>query len=522
MLHQLLFVAAACIAGDSLDVQLSYPPTKDMPAFTGRVFVVVSKKPIGDRLFSQNWFGPEPSFAVDVKDWKPDVPHAFQPSEAFPQPWNRLPAGMYYVQAILDRDLGGRDALTSPGNLYSKAEKVTLESGKTISLSLRLDRTVPEKAFGETPSIKLFELDSKLLSDFHGKPTKMRAGVILPKSFAESPERKNPVVYEIPGFGGDVHYTFSVAARTLPPTNLAGTEAVYVVLDPSCRLGHHVFADSANNGPVGQALVEELIPALEAKYRGNGKRLLTGHSSGGWSSLWLQVAYPDVFAGVWSTAPDPVDFRDFQRIDLYKPGVNMFTDEKGDARPIARQGGKVKLLYKGFSDMEIPLGRGGQLSSFEAVFSPRGVDREPRKLWDRGTGAVDPKTAEAWKKYDIRLKLEREWPTLGPKLAGKLHVYMGGDDTFYLEGATQLLGESLKKLGSDAVVEIFPGRHHGNLIDADLRRRMHREMAQRLGEVSGPRAARLRMTGTDLRSFRPVYRIFPKCRQVAGGGWTKR
>ena len=486
LLRPLLVIAAILLAGESsahpLEVELVYPPTKDMPSFTGRVFVIASRKAIGDRPFSQGWFSPEPFFAEDVKDWKADVPHAFRPSVGFGQPWDRLPAGTYYVQAIFDRDLGGRDALTSPGNLYSKAATVTIDPAKPTKISLRLDRTVSAKTFGETPSIKLFEMDSKLLSDFHGKPIKMRAGVILPKSFAESPERKNPVVYEIPGFGGDVHYAFTVAARKFPPTDLAGTEAVYVVLDPSCRLGHHVFADSANNGPVGQALVEEFIPALEAKYRGNGKRLVLGHSSGGWSSLWLQITYPDVFAGVWSTAPDPVDFRDFQRIDLYRPGVNMFRDAKGEKRPIARQSGKVKLLYKDFSDMDDVLGRGGQLLSFEAVFSPRGPDKQPWKLWNRVTGAVDPVTAEAWKKYDIRLKLEREWPTLGPKLAGKVHVYMGGDDTFYLEGATRLLGDSLKKLGSDAVVEIFPGRNHGNLIDADLRQRMHREMAATLAK----------------------------------------
>ena len=137
----------------------------------------------------------------------------------------------------------------------------------------------------------------------------------------------------------------------------------------------------------------------------------------------------------------------------------------------------MALLTKNFSAMEVVSGRGGQLFSFEAVFSPRGPDGEPRKLWDRDTGAVDAAVAEAWKKYDIRLHLEKNWPTLGPKLVGKLHVYMGGDDTFYLEGATRLLGESLKRLGSDAMVEIFPGRDHGTVVDAALRRRISREMA---------------------------------------------
>lgn len=157
------------------------------------------------------------------------------------------------------------------------------------------------------------------------------AGVVLPKSFAEKPEQKYPVVYEIPGFGGDHHAAFFAESR-----GLAGIDTIYVMLDPDCRTGHHVFADSANNGPYGQALIDELIPHIEMKFRALARpsaRFLTGHSSGGWSSLWLQVVYPDFFGGVWSTAPDPVDFRDFQKINLYAAGTNMFTDEKGHAGP---------------------------------------------------------------------------------------------------------------------------------------------------------------------------------------------
>ena len=156
---------------------------------------------------------------------------------------------------------------------------------------------------------------------------------------------------------------------------------MHVVLDPACRLGHHVFADSANNGPCGQALVEELIPHIEKTYRALGTpkgRFVTGHSSGGWSSLWLQVTYPDFFGGVWSTAPDSVDFRDFQLVDVYEPKVNIFTDAKGQPRPLARKAGKVVLHTRQFSDMEVVFGRGGQLFSFEAVFGPRGPDGKPR------------------------------------------------------------------------------------------------------------------------------------------------
>jgi hypothetical protein len=134
------------------------------------------------------------------------------------------------------------------------------------------------------------------------------------------------------------------------------------------------------------------------------------------------------------------------------------------------------IFYDRFSKMEEAMGSGGQLGSFEAVFSPVGRDGQPRKLWDRATGALDPEVARAWEAYDIRLVLERNWPTLGPKLSGKIHVITGGMDTFYLEGATQLLKESLARLKSDAVVEIIPGRDHGTILDVELARRIDREM----------------------------------------------
>jgi hypothetical protein len=196
----------------------------------------------------------------------------------------------------------------------------------------------------------------------------------------------------------------------------------------------------------------------------------------------LQVAYPDTFGGCWSTSPDPVDFRDFQRLDIYTPNANLFTDPNGGRRALSRSGGRGVMYFDSFSRMEEVMGRGGQLESFEAVFSPRGKDGQPMKLWDRKTGAIDPDVAEAWEPFDISLKLKREWATLGPKLAGKVHVYMGDEDTFYLDGAARLLKKRLAKLGSDAVVEMFPGKTHA-LVDAKLRERMNQEMAAAVKRV---------------------------------------
>ena len=262
-----------------------------------------------------------------------------------------------------------------------------------------------------------------------------------------------------------------------------GTELIRVILDPDCGTGHHVFADSAFNGPRGRALVEELIPHIEKNFPAIAKpqaRFVNGHSSGGWSSLWLQVAYPDVFGGVWSISPDPVDFRDFQQINLYEAGENMFRDRGGDPRPIARRGTRPVLFYESFSRMEDVIGDGGQLHSFEAVFSPIEKDGRPRPLYDRATGKVDPETAKTWEAYDIRLVLERGWNSLAPKLAGKIHVVMGDLDTFYLEGASRRLKESLARLGSDAVIEIVPNRDHSTILDAGLAERFNREMNEAL------------------------------------------
>ena len=474
-----LAMPPALAAAAPLEFRLTFDRSASAGPFTGRVYVMLTKADTQALPSGPNWFKPEPFFARDVKDWRPGEPLVLGADAlGFPYPLAKLPKGTYTAHAVMDFDRGDLRFSSAEGNAHSKPLRREFDPTSTGPVALKIDQIYKARRFVETERVKLVDVESKLLSAYHGRPVRLRAGVVLPASFAKEPRRRYPVVYEVPGFGGDHFGAFRAASRN--PSDVAGIEVVYVVLGPGCRLGHHVFADSANNGPCGRALVEELIPHVEAKFRGLGRpeaRLVTGHSSGGWSSLWLQVTYPDFFGGVWSTAPDPVDFRDFQRIDLTRGGTNMFTDADGRQRPLARRGGKPVLWYKAFSDMEEVMGHGGQLASFEAVFSPRGPDGRPRRLWDRSTGAVDPEVARSWQRYDIGLVLERNWKALGPKLAGKLHVYCGGEDTFYLEGAVALLKESLAKLGSDAVVEIVPGRDHGNLLDRKMRERIAREMA---------------------------------------------
>lgn len=476
----LLTPAIAAAQSRPLAFRLTFDRNVSAQPFTGRVYVMLFKKDVKELRSGPDWFGTDPFFAKDVKDWQPGQPLVLDGKAlGFPVTMEKVPRATYSIQAVMDFDRGERSFSTAEGNGYSRTIRRELDGTASGSVELRIVQVYKAKPFVETDRVKLVDIESKLLTAFHGRPTHLRAGVVLPSSFATQPQRRYPVVYEIPGFGGT--HVGARAASERNATNVAGVEMIYVILDPSCRLGHHVFADSANNGPCGRALLSELIPYLEAKYRGIGTgqaRFVTGHSSGGWSSLWLQVTYPDHFNGVWSTSPDPVDFRDFQRIDLTKPDANMFLDARGEKRPLARLGSKPVLFYRRFSDLEEVMGHGGQLASFEAVFSPRGPDGRPRKLWDRTTGTIDAETAKTWERYDIRIVLERNWKALAPKLAGKLHVWTGGEDTFYLEGAVMRLKESLAKLGSDAAIEIHPGRNHG-LRDKAIRDRIAREVADR-------------------------------------------
>lgn len=488
------------------EFRVTFSDTVHQEPYSGRLYLFFASREDPEPRLALDWFQPAPVLARDVKNWtgresvtfRADDPEVFK----YPVDWDNVTLSGYRVQAAARFNPWERSVGNGAGNGFSKA--VSLNGANVVDLLI--DRTVPKRRYPKTEWSEEFCVRSELLSRFYGRDVVMRSAVNLPKSYYSRPKKRYPAVFEIPGFGGTHFPHHGARTRPTPMTNELGVEFIEVVLDPSCPFGHHVFADSDNNGPWGTALVTEFIPALDAAWRTDARpqaRFLTGHSSGGWSSLWLQVMHPNVFGGTWSTAPDPVDFRDFQRINIYRTGENMFVDDHGSRRPLARMQGRAVLWYDDFSRMEDLLGYGGQLHSFEAVFScptngHRPVDRfsmidapllptpQPALLWDRATGAIDPAVAEQWKRYDIRLFLEENWSKLGPKLDGKLHIIMGADDTFYLEGATRRLKESLEQLGSDAVVEIVPGRDHMDLLDEDLVRRIESEMAASYVKQTGP------------------------------------
>ena len=464
------------LSSRALAFEVAYPSNLGTQPIAARVYVLLERG--NSRLeprFGPDWFRPQPFFARDVKDWKPGADSTDRLHD------ERLSRPARFARAGRIRGSGSRTAQPRhPQHRHRRGQRLRTgrprqdrTEGDRARSASKIDKLVPPRKFQETERIKLAELESPLLSAFYHRPIKHRAAVILPE---ERPVGKLPTVYIIPGFGGDHHMAGMFVANSR--MNYA-KDMIRVMLDPDCGTGHHVFADSATNGPRGKALIEEFIPYLEKTFplvADPRARLLNGHSSGGWSSLWLQVTYPDFFGGTWSTSPDPVDFRDFQRINIYAPGENMFRDRQGQSRPIARMGILPIIFYDRFSKMEEVMGPGGQLGSFEAVFSPVGPDGQPRKLWDRATGAIDPEVAKAWEAYDIRLVLERNWPTLGPKLARQDPRHHRRHGHFLSRGSRRASEGLTGPLKSDAVVEIIPGRDHGTVLDVELARRLDREM----------------------------------------------
>ena len=349
-------------------------------------------------------------------------------------------------------------------------------------------KSPPRRPIVEAPGISEFKRRSDCVSAFWGIDRFVEAGVVEPLDRA--PDEKLPIAFNVHGFGGDHTIAWGQGPQLQAAMKSGATpRMLYVFLNAQWEWGHHEFADSRAGGPWGQALTEEFIPALEARYGAAGVpegRFLTGHSSGGWSVLWLQVAYPDFFGGCWATAPDSVDFRDFTGIDIYSY-ENAFTDPQGQPIMLMRRRGEFTTSIEQFMRQERaqePIG--GQFFSFNAVFSELGEDGMPKPLVDVTTGAIDAAVADSWQPYDITLKLKSEWATLGPKLEGKLHLYMGLIDTFRLEGAAILMKEELAKLGSDAEILLVEGRDHGSIYQPHpelwpkgMMERIHREMGER-------------------------------------------
>lgn len=436
--------------------KVSYSTLDFKGPFTGKIFLYLSKehKSPKDGSVGITSF---PCFSMDVQNVKPGEAVVFDDkAKSYPVKLTDLERGEYYMQAVWDRNLGGRAINESSGNIYNTPTQVTFTHNQETVFNVDCSETIPQPTFTATEFVKELKVPSALLSKFHNKEITVDAAVLLPKEYYTQPDRKFPVLFKVLGYGGDYHY-FSNNNRQSPPIETIACITVY--LDGNCPLGHSVYTNSDNNGPWGDALTKEFIPALEKIYRTNGAKFLTGHSSGGWTVLSLQTRYPKVFDGCWSSSPDPVDFRDYQGINLYD-GENLFYMADGSQRNVATVAGSIPwAASKQVYSMENIIYRGEQMHSFDAVFGPKGADGNPEKICDPKSGDINAKVFEHWKNYDISWHLQNNWPSLKKNLDGKIRVSVGNQDNFLLNGAVHKLEEAMKPLNTNFQFEYFPGDH---------------------------------------------------------------
>ncbi len=449
---------------------------------SGRLLIFL-KRGAGDQEVNIEEFHPEDVFvaAKEIRDVRPGASVELDADEtAFPHPFDQVPAGDYEAQAVVDVDhsynYSGRGVKDWESAVVPLKAWTAGEGAEPV---LTLDRhpeegrraTAIAKAQAEAkPGVAQKEtLRSPVLTKFWGSPRQIEAWVILPPGYDAQKSEKYPTAYWTHGFGGGIDYALvqglalrkRMEAGTMPPM-------IWVMLDESCPEGTHEFADSVNDGPWGTALTTEFIPYLEHKYRMDPRRdarFLNGHSSGGWATLQLEVNYPQIFGGTWSTSPDPSDFHNFTGPDLYAPHANAYHKPDGTPWPIMRDKGKVVATLEQFTKLEDVLGPyGGQIRSFDWVFSPKAAGGAPEPMFDHVTGEVHPAVVAYWRDhYDLAHIAETHWAERGRLLKGRIHLFVGTADTFYLDGSARLFEQVLNRLGGDPHFTYIPDRTHFDL-----------------------------------------------------------
>ncbi len=462
------------------------------------MLLMISTEDRGEPRFQLN-DGPTTQivFGIDVEGLAPDE-EAVIDAEVLGYPLDNLgdiPAGTYQVQALLHRydtfvrgdghtvklpmDRGeGQQWNRAPGNLYSTPTVMTIDPSRDETLRITLDQEIPPIPDPpETSYIKHERIQSERLTAFWGRPMHLGAHVLLPEGFDEHPDARYPIVIS----HGHFPYDFSGFREEPPDPDLESTYSARFDLEGYNRTvqeyGYQFYTEwtgpdfprmiivqiqhanpyyddsyavnSANVGPYGDAITYELIPFLEEKYRGIGEgwaRFLYGGSTGGWEALGVQVMYPDDYNGTFAACPDPIDFRAYTNVNIYEDANAYYVDGiwKRTARPGHRNSlGHIDTTLEAMNRRELVLGTNGrsgqQWDIWEAVYSPVGDDGYPRRLWDKRTGEIDREVAEHWREnYDLRYIMERDWATLGPKLEGKIHIYVGDMDNYYLNNAVYL------------------------------------------------------------------------------------
>ena len=502
---------------------ISVPRERGGAPLDGRLLLLVSDDSTAEPRFQvSDGPGGQLVFGVDVDHLAPGR-EAIVDARALGYPLASLgdvPSGRYRVQALLNRyetfhrsdghvvklppDRGeGQQWYAKPGNLYSTPRWITLAAGRSATIHLSLDREIPPiPPPQDTRFVRHERIQSRLLSAFWGHPTYLGAHVLLPAGFDEHPDAHYPLVVFHGHFPSDLGgWRESPPDTTVAPDyserfrvrgyNRIQQEAAWQlyrdwagagfprviaieIQHPTPYYDDSYAVNSANNGPYGDAIMTELIPYIERKYRGIGAgwaRFTYGGSTGGWEAMAAQVFYPDEFNGAWIACPDPIDFRAYTVVNIYEDTNAYYATArwKRTPRPGLRDWlGRVTVTLEQTNRRELVLGThgrsGDQWDIWQAVFSPTGPDGYPAPIWDKRTGTINREVAAYWREhYDLGYILRRDWTTLGPKLRGKLHIYVGEADNYYLNDAVYLVEDFLKSAtspGADAEVDYEPRAEH--------------------------------------------------------------
>ena len=499
----LIMVSTLPLNGSGLKFVVEHPKDEHGTVLEGRVLLFLSKNNTEEPRFqisdkSSTGF----VFGIDINSKQSS--ETIVDNKAFGYPVtsiDQIPPGEYYAQALLHKyetfnlktghtvnlpmDRGeGQRWHSAPGNYYSKVKKISLDPTKRKSVKITLDQIIPEITPPiDTKYVKHIKIESKLLSDFWGRPMHLGAHVLLPEGFDEHPEARYPLMIfhgHFPkDFGGfrtsspdpDLEQDYSERFQLEGYNRIVQEHEYQFYKDWTSKDFPRVVAieiqhanpyyddsyavNSANLGPYGDAITYELIPYIEKQFRCIGEgwsRFLYGGSTGGWEALAAQVFYPDEYNGCYAACPDPIDFRAYCLVNIYKDENAYFSGPKH--RKVERPGhrnylGQVSASLRQMNYRELALGinsrSGEQWDIWQAVYSPMGPDGYPKPIWDKLTGEIDPEVAVYWKeKYDLRYILKRDWHFLGPKLEGKINIYCGDMDNYYLNNAVYLMEDFLE------------------------------------------------------------------------------
>jgi pimeloyl-ACP methyl ester carboxylesterase len=445
----------------------------------GRLYVIITQNTEYEPRFQIGYYAESVPFWGKDVSMNPGDTVEMQEGEdvvGFPlESFADIPPGDYSVQAFLNvyttfnRADGsvvklhmpcgdGHFQFDSSGNLYSDVQQVSIENDSVIELTLNTLIPTPE---GETcqqgdpvesEHLKFLKIKSDVLTQFWGQDMYIAADVLLPEGYDEHPEARYPVIY-LQGHYGD-SFGFSETLDNDFSKWWISDDAPRVMIisfrHETPYYDDSYAVDSANVGPYGTAITKELMPASDAQFRTVGERwarTLTGCSTGGWIALAHMVFYPDLYAGVFSIAPDPIDFNYFELVNIYEDTNAFFRSSYSGwvkaPRPSTREiDGETVTTMEQENRWEHALGlRGrsglGNWDIWQAVYGPRGEDGYPAPIWDKVTGDINPEVAEAWRKYDLREVVVNNWDTLADKLAGRIHIYAADDDDYFLENAVQ-------------------------------------------------------------------------------------